>query len=213
MSRKNYVTTDEVQQITGVTVTDDEISRAEDQIDAYVGNQGTKHLITELVDRAQSGTANTITLAAGALSIYHQNHFQGMQVEIIGGTGQGQRRSIKTSQGDVLTVDSNWDDGKTPDSTSVYHVFQAGKFPRSQDVRTFEGIDYPGIPEAVKEATAYQTVYLKNMGDELDQEMMASENIGGYSYSSKAKAGSARIIAPKARVALRGYVKRVGQFS
>lgn len=212
MSRKNYVTIEEVETITGVTVTDDEISAAEDQIDAYVGPQGSKHLITELVDKAQSGTADTITVAAGTLSIYHQNHFQGMQVEIIGGTGQGQRRSIKTSAGDVLTIDKNWDDGKTPDSTSVYHVFQAGKFPRSSDVRTLDGVDYPGIPEAVKNATAYQAVYLKNV-DDLDEESMQSENIGGYSYSRAAKSGSARIIAPKARVALRGYVKRTGQFS
>jgi hypothetical protein len=213
MSRKNYVTIAEAEAITGITLTDAEISQAEDQIDSYVGRVGSKHLTNELVGNAQAGGASTITLADSELSIYYAGHFVGMQVEIIGGQGMGQRRNIQSHAGDVLTVDAAWDEGKVPDNTSVYHVFQAGKFPRGNDVVSHDGVDYPGIPEAVKNATAYQAVWMKNLGDELDNETLASENIGGYSYSSNAKAGSARIIAPKARVALRGYVNRVGQFS
>lgn len=210
MSRKNYVTIDEVQQFTGVTVTDDQISAAEDQIDAYVGNQGSKHLTSELVDKATAGAVGSITVPAGALSTYPDGFFVGKQIEIIGGTGQGQRRSISAQAGNVISVTPNWT--TAPDATSVYHIFQSGKFPRENDVHDYGGKVYPGIPEAVKMATAYQAVYLMNVKN-LDKEVMQSEHIGGYSYSRAAKTGSARIIAPKARVALRGYVKRVGQFS
>lgn len=210
MSRKNYVTTDEVQQITGQTVTDDEISMAEDQIDAYVGRVNSKHLQNEIVGKAQAGAAGTITLAASALSSYYEGSLVGKAIEIIGGTGQGQRRSIKSHAGDVVTTDSDWTDA--PDNTSVYHIFQPGKFPRAQDVTTLEGVTYPGIPEGVKVATAWQVLWMKNV-DDTDSESMQSENIGGYSYSRAAKIGSARLIAPKARVALRGFVNRVGQFS
>lgn len=210
MSRKNYVTIDEVQQITGQAVTDDQISMAEDQIDAYVGRVNSKHLQNDIVGKAQAGTDDTITVAASALNSYYEGSLVGKSIEIIGGTGQGQRRSIKSHAGDVVTTDSNW--GTAPDNTSVYHIFQPGKFPRQNDVMTLDGVTYPGIPEAVKVATAWQILWMTNV-DDTDSEVMQSENIGGYSYSRGAKIGSARLIAPKARVALRGFVNRVGQFS
>lgn len=78
-------------------------------------------------------------------------------------------------------------------------------------MKNFGGVLYPGIPEGVKKATAYQTVWLIN-NDDLDEETKQSENIGGYSYSRGSASGRARLISPKARQALRGITNRTGQF-
>ena len=209
MSKQNYCTVAEVLDITGVTVTDDQISQAEKMIDDYVGPQGQKHLITELIEKASAAASGSISLASGTGSIYNSGYFVGKSIEIIGGTGMGQRRSITASNGDLLTISPNWE--TTPDTTSVYHIWQPGKFPRTSDVKNFNGVLYPGIPEGVKKAVAYQTVWLQN-NDDLDEETKQSENIGGYSYSRGSASGRARLISPKARQALRGITNRTGQF-
>ncbi|MCK5203532.1 MAG: hypothetical protein KAR15_06660, partial [Desulfobacterales bacterium] len=74
---------------------------------------------------AQSGTANTITLAASASAV--DDIYNEMLIEIIAGTGSGSRqvRKIINYNGatNVATVETDWD--TTPDATSVYRIDNA----------------------------------------------------------------------------------------
>jgi len=69
---------------------------------------------------AQGGTISTITLNAASSST--DNIYEGMFVEITGGTGAGQSRIIESYVGStkVATVHPNWD--TAPDATSIYSV-------------------------------------------------------------------------------------------
>ena len=73
---------------------------------------------------AQAGTANTITLAAGASATDGQ--YVGSIVYLGGGTGSGQTGTVKAYNGTskVATIYNNW--GIVPDSTSVYTVIPGG---------------------------------------------------------------------------------------
>ncbi|MCK7471451.1 MAG: hypothetical protein MZU95_12280 [Desulfomicrobium escambiense] len=65
---------------------------------------------------AQAGAADSITLAASAAAV--DDVYNGMQIEITGGTGGGQVRTIDDYDGSTLnaTVDSAWT--TQPDITS-----------------------------------------------------------------------------------------------
>lgn len=69
---------------------------------------------------ATAGSANTITLAAGASSV--TDAYKNMAVRLTGGTGSGQEKKITAYNGTtkVATVDSNWT--TNPDATSTYNV-------------------------------------------------------------------------------------------
>lgn len=69
---------------------------------------------------AQAGAASTITLRSGASAV--DSFYNGLEVEIVRGTGIGQTRTITAYVGStkVATVDVAW--GTNPDSTSVYKV-------------------------------------------------------------------------------------------
>lgn len=69
---------------------------------------------------AQAGSVSTITLKSASSST--DNIYEGMFVEITGGTGAGQSRIIESYVGStkVATVHPNWD--TAPDATSVYEV-------------------------------------------------------------------------------------------
>lgn len=67
---------------------------------------------------AQSGTANTITL--GTESLIDDTWYNGMVIDIVGGTGSGQRKDILDYTNNVCTVDSNW--STIPDNTSQYEI-------------------------------------------------------------------------------------------
>ena len=72
---------------------------------------------------AQAGAASTITLAAGASAV--NNAYNGMAVEILSGTGLGQKRTISGYVGStrVATVSVAWT--TQPDATSVYRITPA----------------------------------------------------------------------------------------
>ncbi len=104
------------------------------------------------------------------------------------------------------------------DITSVYRVYQLGSFPRDRDVfyNTFQTptFYYKVIPEKVREATAAQCEYINKMGLNYfisDDSYISSEHIGPYSYQKNIKAlGTSVLIAPKARMLLRGLMNRKG---
>lgn len=221
-SKRNYVTTTEVDELIGSgSSTDLQITEAEEIIDAWVGPQK-KHIEEVYTGRASAGGANDITLESTHQNIYDVDYFKWCQIEIIGGTGAGQRRICTAStKAGVLTVASAWD--TTPDTTSFYKIYQLGKFPRIHDVEFYStqapSTYYKSIPEAVKRATAAQVEFMSAMGDNFfktDQTDKQSESIGDYSYS-KGNADStgalsiSKLIAPKARALLRGIKNSLGE--
>lgn len=73
---------------------------------------------------AQSGTSNTMVLAAGESAV--NSTFLGMVVSIVSGTGAGQHRNISAYVGSTktITVSNVW--SVTPDATSVYEINNGG---------------------------------------------------------------------------------------
>lgn len=69
---------------------------------------------------AQAGAAATITLASTAIA--NDSHYNGQLLVLVGGTGVGQSRTIKSYVGasKVATVDRAW--VTNPDATSVYMI-------------------------------------------------------------------------------------------
>jgi len=218
-SRRGYVTTTEVDALIGSgTVVDNQINEAEEIIDAFVGPQ-LKFLDYELKGRLQSSGSQTVH----TLDVNHQNSMQndylkGCEIEIIGGTGIGERKKITASTyAGAITTEAFT---VSLDSTSVYIIYQLGKFPRKCD-GYFDGTNVPNtyykrIPEQIKRATAMQVEYMVRMGDaffQTDKTGKKSESIGDYSYTMGDNSGGInRLIAPKAKQALRGIVNRIGEF-
>ena len=208
-----------------VTSTDDDefedhVSQAEELIDAYVGPQE-MHIHRVYHGKAESATSTTLVDASddSNLDDHDNGFFAYCEVEIIGGTGSGQQRFITASSksGASITVAPAW--STTPDSTSIYQIFQLGKFPRRQDVyHEPDSLTYhKSIPEAIKRAVAAQVQFIIEMGDDYfsgDTADKDSESIGNYSYSrGTGGAGSSvsRLIGPKAKSLLRGYKNLKGK--
>lgn len=223
-SKRKYLTIEELEEYADITVTDeseawDQISQAEDLIDAYVGPQ-TKH-----VDRVHFGTltsVNSTTLADTSsdspLTQYDDNHFSYCVIEIIGGSGIGQTGTIVASDKSAGTITLDGTMAISLDSTSVYKVYQLGKFPRLADVYREQGTNtaYKSIPDAVRRAVAAQVQFIIEKGASYfsgDDSEMEAERIGNYSYQrSGAGVGGqssiVKLIAPKARVLLAGFKRR-----
>lgn len=225
-SRRGYLSRDELEQFADITISDDteaddQINQAEELIDQYVGFQN-KFLKETIKGRcAQAGAATTLYLQATQQNLYQNDYFKGCEVEIIGGTGAGQRRRITASDcaTGALTVASAWT--TNPDTTSFYRVYQLGKFPRQEDVdyytETTPYVYYKQIPEAVKRAVAAQVDYMIQMGDKFfssDKSQKESERISAYSYTmAKGSGNLEKLIAPKARLLLRAVRNRVGEIA
>ena len=220
-SRRAYLSQDELEQyadisITDATEADDKISQAEEIIDAYVGFID-KFMGNDLLGVVGAVSATSITLQTDQCSIYEADYFKLAQIEIVKGTGVGQRRTITGStKAGVLTVPA-WE--TNPDTSSLYKIFQHGKFPRPDDVDYFSSgttqTYIKHIPENVKRAVAAQVEYLIAMGEtffKTNEAELQSENLGDYSYTKgEGAVGIQTLIAPKAKLLLRGFTNRVGK--
>lgn len=221
-SRRGYLSQAELEQYANITITDtteadDQISIAEELIDTYVGFQQ-KFFIGELAGKAISGSTNTLELETLHKNAIGNDFYKWCYIEILGGTGAGQRRKIASStKAGIITVEDNW--STAPDSTSFYKIFQLGKFPRYQDV-TYYNEDssetyYKQIPENIKRAVSAQIEFMIEMGTKFfssDQTEKQSETLGDYSYTNMQGTGSiARLIAPKAKMYLRGIRNITGR--
>lgn len=172
--------------------------------------------ITQVID------ASNYMLETWQQKTYQDGFFKMNNVTIIGGTGNGTEYIISDStlsgqitltntDGSALTV-------SPLDTTSVYQIYQLGKFPRDRDVfyNTFQTptIYYKNIPEPIREATAAQCAYIAQQGIaffDSDEAFINSKHIGPYSYTRDPKsAGTGYLIAPKAKMLLRGYMNRKG---
>lgn len=220
-SRRGYLSQSELEQLANITITDtveadDRISQAEEMIDAYVGAQE-KYLEHKITGLASAAGATSLTLEQSQQNTYDIDYFKLFEIEILGGTGEGQRRKITGStKAGVLTIDSAWT--VTPSTNSFYRIYQVGKFPRRCDVETYtNGVNttyYKSIPEAIKRAVAAQVEYFIEMGDAFfagDKSEMESESIGDYSYTKgQGIASISKLISPKAKSLLKGIFNRTG---
>lgn len=221
-SRRGYLSQSELEQLANITITDtteadDRISQAEEMIDAYVGPQE-KYMCEHIRGLASAAGATSLTLETSQQNTYDIDYFKLCEIEILGGTGAGQRRKITgNTKAGVLTIDSAWT--TTPSTDSLYRISQIGKFPRVLDVETYtSGVNttyYKYIPEAVKRAVAAQIEFMIEMGDAYfsgDKTEMQSESIGDYSYTKgQGISPDSKFIAPKAKLLLKGIYSRIGQ--
>lgn len=222
-SERGYLSQGELEQYANITITDtaeadDRILQAEELIDSFIGPQDS-FIKYPIEGRATAGASSTITLESVHQNVYDVNYLQWCMIEIIGGTGAGQRRKIASNtKAGVVTVEDAWT--TAPDSTSFYRISQVGKFPRRKDVTSHNASGtityYKDIPDAITRAVASQVEFVINMGDKFfatDQAGKQSESIGDYSYSQGDGSMSeiSRMIAPKAKLLLRGFINRKGR--
>lgn len=212
-SRRRYLSQDELEQFADIAVTDsteadDRISQAEELIDAYVGYQ-VKFYDDVTTGKAVTGSTTQMTLQTSQQNSRQANYYEGMELEIIGGTGKGQRTTITASTyAGVVTFETLTN---TAGAGSIYRIYQLGKFPRPKDVwydsESGDNTYYKQIPEAVKRAVAAQVEFEIQMGTSYftsDKSNITSETIGDYSYTRDSGANLDRLIAPKAQQLLRG---------
>lgn len=219
-SRRGYVSKGEIAEYTGAligTITDDLIGKAEELIDIFVGYH--KKFMERVINgKASAVGASSLSLQTDQQNIFDVDYFKLCEIEIIGGTGAGQRRKItgSTKEG-VLTVDTAW--VTSLDTTSYYRIYQLGKFPRHQDV-IFDSVNtpstyYKSIPEAIKRAVCAQYEYMVEMGTSYfagGSSGVISERIGDYSYTNAdGEFLESDLIAEKAKTLLSGYIKRTGK--
>jgi hypothetical protein len=227
-SRRQYLTQAELADFADITIidpteADDQISQAEELIDAFIGPQDEffDNAFSNVVEGlAKSGSTTFLVLEDRHSSVFLQNFFTFCEIEIIGGAGQGQRTIIASSTFPSTQV--NFRDAVTTpcDGTSFYRIYQLGKFPRKKDVY-LDSIHspnqyYKNIPENIKRATAAQVEYMIQQGNlffKTDDIFKNNERFGDYTYD-KARDGSGtgltQLIAPKAKMLLQGYLNRKG---
>ena len=221
-SRRGYLSQLELKQFANITIqdsdeADDVISQAEEMIDAYVGyvrghmREEVKGLVAEAIN------STSFRIQTDQQNVYEQDYFVMCEVEIVGGTGAGQRRKVSAStKAGVITVADAFT--TNPSTDSFYRIYQLGKFPRQEDVTHYNQNSvsryFKSIPEEIKRATAFQVEFIKEMGDAFfntDKTEMQSESIGDYSYTkSTGASGASRLISPRAQKILRGFVVRTG---
>lgn len=214
--RRHYIETSDV---SGSTTA--QVQLAEELIDRYVGPQD-KHIKSIYHGEVTAVTNSNKTIADTSsdtqLSI-EDNYFANCVLEIIGGTGVGSRAVIESSDKSDKTVTLRAALATTPDTTSVFKIYQLAKFPRRKDiyVSPTNTVYYKSIPEAVREACIAQVKFIIAQGDSFfttDDGDKQSESIGNYSYSIGGSGGSmsalVRLIAPQARTLLRGIKNSKG---
>lgn len=221
-SRRGYLSQEELEEFADIEVTDsdeadDQITQAEEMIDTFVGFQD-KFFEHTLSGKAGGGTTTTLILDTAHRTNYaYEDYFKGCMVEIIGGQNAGQRKLITGSTIEGTITHEAFTGAN--DTTTVYKIFQVGKFPRHCDVfgNTNETPNklYKSIPEAVKRATAAQVQYIIEMGQKFfatDASQISMERIGDYTYNKEhSKDSQAPLIAPKAKILLKGIVNRTGR--
>lgn len=217
-SKRNYLTQTELAQYADITITDsteadDQITQAEEDIDAYVGPQD-RAVSGEYLGRMAAVSGSTFTLESDHQNQFYDDFFTFCVVQILGGTGVGQIKRITSSTyAGVITVES-WD--TTPDTTSIYKIYQLSKFPTIHE--EFFDADhtpnkyYKHILNEVVRAVAAQVEYRIQMGNAFfagDKAHLTGESFGDYSYS-KQETSISNLIAPKAKAYLRGIMNRKG---
>lgn len=219
VSRRGYLSIDELEQFADVVVADDEIneyankiSKAEETIDSYV-RSSSKFIPFSRNGKATDGSTTTlIDTSSDSPFSQDDDYYKGCEVEILGGANSGERRRISSYDKSTQKITVSDAFSSAIDSTSVFEIYQIGLFPRVKDVWHQHDTYYKRIPEAIKRAIAAQVEYIIEKGSSFflgatDDE---SERIDDYSHK-RVNAGMRSVIAPKARMFLRGFVSRIGK--
>jgi len=217
ITKRNYVSLADVQTIESAA-TLEQTASAERAIDDYVGVQQ-RHIPQTFQGQitAVTGTNKTFADTANTTHLYQRDgYFANCILEIIGGTGVGQAKLITSSNYDNRTVTITDVFTTTPDTTSVFRIYQLGKFPRARDVfqNSAGTAYYKTIPDAIKEAVKAQVSFIIAQGETFftgDNADKESETIDNYSYSrGGAQASTVRLLSPRARTLLRGLKNSLG---
>lgn len=213
-TRRGYLSQTELAQYANIEIidaaeADDQISQAEEIIDAYV-RQAERFVRVRISGTATGGT--TTTLIDTQYLTQYSGYYTGLELEILAGAGAGKRLRITGNDKTTKTITFTPALEATIDTTSVYTIYQLGLFPRYKDVLYTNDTYYKRIPEAVKRATAAQVEYIIEKGEAYFKggAELKSESIGDYSYT-RDTGSMTSLIAPKARLLLKGYVNRTGQ--
>lgn len=215
---RNYISASLIAVYTGISadaINNETLNQSEEDIDSYVGPQ-TRALCEEYLGRMSAVAGNTFTLESDHQNKFYDDFFTFSVVQIVGGVGIGQIKRITASTyAGVVTVDG-WD--TTPNTTSIYKIYQLGKFPTINEV--FIDTDnqpnkyYKHIMNEVARAVAAQYQYRVNMGESFfstGKSNLQSESFGDYSYTrANGSSGLSSLIAPKAKEYLRGIMNRKG---
>jgi len=218
-SWRGYLSIPELEQYANITVTNDDeandqISQAEEIIDAYAGFQDKYVRCTSEGKMSAVASKSQFTLDALYNTQFpYKNYFVGCVVELLSGVSAGQRRKITASnENGVITCDEFI---TIPGVGDFYKIYQPGKFPRCEDVSEYTQATpteiYKSIPDQVKRAVAAQVEYMIEMGPSFfanDTAEKTAESIGNYSYQNargqNGVIGMTKLIAPKAKALLRG---------
>lgn len=191
--------------------TEEQIEMAEDMIDGFVGTQDKFFPIVRTSEVSSvSGKTIYADVAGSPLSV-SDGYYTDCIIEIIGGTGTGQKRYIESSsQADRSVTYRGETFYPNVDTTSVFKIYQHAKFPRIKDAHVYLNAWYKTIPQAVKDATIAQVKFIMNLGEDYfitdDSSDKQSETIGNYSYSkfSNSATSNVRALSPRARQILKG---------
>lgn len=226
-SKRGYLTIAELQSFANITVTDeaeawDQITEAEELIDAYVGHQEKSFQAT--VDgevTSVSGATIFDTDSRTPLDVTN-NSYQGCAFEIVAGTGAGQIGRIVSSNRSAKSITLAEAFADPPDTTSVYKIYQLAKFPRAKDYTVSRDGDtvYKTVPDVIRRATAAQVAFMIEKGAAYfngDNAELSAERILNYSYQrgtgSDGQSAAVKYIAPRARTLLRGIKNRLGRIT
>jgi hypothetical protein len=214
-TKRGYITKQQVEDYCDISITDnseavEKMEIAEEIIDQYVGFQNS-FLRYDVTNRASDGTTLSLTdtNSNSPINSMTENYFSYCMLDIIGGTNAGESRLITASStSGVLTVHKAFT--SAIDSTSVYRIYQLAKFPRGVDYEVVNNIYYKYVPENIKLACLAQMEYMAEMGQDffMDTADKSGESMDGYSYQMRNN--RSRMIAPKAKEYLRGFVNRKG---
>lgn len=222
---RNYLSIEELQSLANITVINNDealrhIARAEEAIDDYVGYQ-CKSIEVDFRGQISSVSVDGLTIIdTNPSSQLHvtDGYFIGGVLEIIGGTGKGQRRYIagSTLADYSVTLIDAFD--TAPDTTSFFRIYQLAKFPRLEDRYHSPNqlIYYKTLPDQLRQAMVAQMEFMIDKGDAFftgnDMDVQ-SETVGNYSYS-RANAGQSSLVTllgPRARNLLRSLKHAGGQ--
>lgn len=217
VSRRGYLSIDELEQFASVEVADSEIdeyankiSKAEETIDSYI-RYASKFIPFSRNGKATDGSITTL-IDTSSDSPFNQDddYYKGCEVEILAGANAGERRRVSAYDKSTQKITVADAFSLAIDSTSVFEIYQVGLFPRVKDVWHQHSTYYKRIPESIKRAIAAQVEYVIEKGSSFflgatDDE---SESIDDYSHK-RVNAGMRSVIAPKARIFLRGFISRI----
>lgn len=222
-SRRGYLTQTELAEFADIVINDsaeadDQISQAEEMIDAYLGPQDRFLRFEYRGEVSSASTTVIVDSGSGNNMDVIDNFYAGAEIEILSGALSGEHRSIVSSSRSAKSITVSVAFSGTPATGVMFRIYQLAKFPRHKDVRLNRAGDLwvKSIPDALRRATAAQVAFVIEKGPGFfagDASQLIAEGIDNYNYQRGGTMATPTValIAPRARTLLRGYVNRTGE--